>query len=124
MCLRAKRKGLQRSLPWCSSSVQSTTSTLSSCPTYSPPRFCEIKRKQIYLSKLIIHQEKDTTKSSYYGICSLTYLAAMVTSNKALAWVNYPTQVIGSRAGPSNNNNNHFQLYQIIQANPVNPFPS
>lgn len=40
-------------------------------------------------------QEKDTTKSWYYGLCSLTYLVAMVTSNKALSWVNYPTQVIG-----------------------------
>ena len=39
----------------------------------------------------------DTTKSSYYGVCSLTYLLAMVTSNKALSWVNYPTQVIGSQ---------------------------
>ena len=42
-------------------------------------------------------QEKDTTKSWYYGLCSLTYLVAMVTSNKALSWVNYPTQVIGSQ---------------------------
>ena len=44
--------------------------------------------------------EKDTTKSSYYAICSLTYLAAMVTSNKALSWVNYPTQVIGKSCKP------------------------
>ena len=44
--------------------------------------------------------EKDTTKSSYYAICSLTYLVAMVTSNKALAWVNYPTQVIGKSCKP------------------------
>jgi len=44
--------------------------------------------------------EKDTTKSSYYAICSLTYLLAMVTSNKALSWVNYPTQVIGKSCKP------------------------
>ena len=45
-------------------------------------------------------KEKDTTKSSYYGICSFTYLLAMVTSNKALSWVNYPTQVIGKSCKP------------------------
>ena len=44
--------------------------------------------------------EKDTTRSSYYAMCSLTYLAAMVTSNKALSWVNYPTQVIGKSCKP------------------------
>jgi len=44
--------------------------------------------------------EKDTTKTSYYAICSLTYLVAMVTSNKALSWVNYPTQVIGKSCKP------------------------
>ena len=35
----------------------------------------------------------DTTKTSYYTMCSLSYLIAMVSSNKALMWVNYPTQV-------------------------------
>ena len=44
--------------------------------------------------------EKDSTKTSYYAICSLTYLVAMVTSNKALSWVNYPTQVIGKSCKP------------------------
>ena len=44
--------------------------------------------------------EKDSTKSSYYALCSLTYLLAMVTSNKALSWVNYPTQVIGKSCKP------------------------
>merc|ERR1740131_133374 len=44
--------------------------------------------------------EQDTTRSSYYAICSFTYLLAMVTSNKALSWVNYPTQVIGKSCKP------------------------
>jgi len=45
-------------------------------------------------------KEQDTTKSSYYAICSFTYLLAMVTSNKALSWVNYPTQVVGKSCKP------------------------
>ena len=45
-------------------------------------------------------KEKDTTRSSYYAICSFTYLLAMVTSNKALSWVNYPTQVVGKSCKP------------------------
>lgn len=52
------------------------------------------------MAKVFPTQEKDTTKSSYYAICSFTYLLAMVTSNKALAWVNYPTQVIGKSCKP------------------------
>jgi len=54
----------------------------------------------LIMSYVFPTKEKDTTKSSYYGICSLTYLVAMVTSNKALSWVNYPTQVIGKSCKP------------------------
>lgn len=57
-----------------------------------------------YLYALIVSrgipQGEDTTKTSYYVICSLSYLAAMVTSNKALVWVNYPTQVVGKSCKP------------------------
>lgn len=35
----------------------------------------------------------DHTKSWLYGVCSLSYLGAMVSSNSALQYVNYPTQV-------------------------------
>lgn len=35
----------------------------------------------------------DHTKSWLYGLCSLSYLGAMVSSNSALQYVNYPTQV-------------------------------
>lgn len=54
----------------------------------------------VLMSKTVLSQGEDTTKSSYYGICSLTYLVAMVSSNKALLWVNYPTQVVGKSCKP------------------------
>lgn len=49
---------------------------------------------------VIFNQGRDMTRSSYYGICSLTYLTAMVSSNMALRHVNYPTQVIGKSCKP------------------------
>lgn len=45
-------------------------------------------------------QGKDGTKLTYYGISSLTYLTAMVSSNMALQHVNYPTQVVGKSCKP------------------------
>ncbi|XP_055849771.1 solute carrier family 35 member B1 homolog [Episyrphus balteatus] len=45
-------------------------------------------------------QKDDTTPTSYYAVCSLTYLLAMVSSNMALRWVPYPTQVVGKSAKP------------------------
>lgn len=40
-----------------------------------------------------MNQGEDSTPTNYYAIAAFTYLVAMVTSNKALTWVNYPTQV-------------------------------
>jgi len=55
----------------------------------------------IVSTRYILRQTgEDTTKSSYYAICSFSYLTAMVTSNKALMWVNYPTQVVGKSCKP------------------------
>jgi len=54
----------------------------------------------VVMSKTVLQQGEDSTSSSYYAVCSLTYLLAMVTSNKALSWVNYPTQVIGKSCKP------------------------
>jgi len=54
----------------------------------------------LVMSKTVLQQGEDTTRSSYYAISSLTYLLAMVTSNKALSWVNYPTQVVGKSCKP------------------------
>ena len=38
-------------------------------------------------------QEDDTTTKVYYALSSFSYLCAMVSSNSALQFVNYPTQV-------------------------------
>ncbi|XP_059090567.1 solute carrier family 35 member B1-like [Tigriopus californicus] len=48
----------------------------------------------VIMSKVVLKQGQDRTKSSYYAICAFTYLTAMVSSNKALTWVNYPTQIV------------------------------
>lgn len=53
-----------------------------------------------FMLSFIMDQGKDRTRSSYYGICSLTYLTAMVSSNMALQHVNYPTQVVGKSCKP------------------------
>lgn len=45
-------------------------------------------------------QKEDTTHTGYYAVSSLTYLLAMVSSNMALRWVPYPTQVVGKSAKP------------------------
>lgn len=45
-------------------------------------------------------QAKDGTHSFYYFSSSLTYLLAMISSNMALRWVAYPTQVIAKSAKP------------------------
>lgn len=39
----------------------------------------------------------DRTQSWLYAACSLSYLGAMVSSNSALQFVNYPTQVTQGR---------------------------
>ena len=44
--------------------------------------------------------KRDETSSLSYFSCSLTYLLAMVSSNMALQWVPYPTQVVGKSAKP------------------------
>ncbi|XP_012681428.1 solute carrier family 35 member B1 [Clupea harengus] len=43
---------------------------------------------------------QDHTKNWLYGACSLSYLGAMVSSNLALQYVNYPTQVLGKSCKP------------------------
>lgn len=54
----------------------------------------------VVMSKVVLKQGPDQTQSSYYAICAFTYLTAMVSSNKALTWVNYPTQVVGKSCKP------------------------
>nr|XP_012151550.1 PREDICTED: solute carrier family 35 member B1 isoform X2 [Megachile rotundata] len=48
----------------------------------------------------VMKQGEDTTPRTYYVISSLTYLLAMVCSNMALQFVNYPTQVVGKAGKP------------------------
>lgn len=45
-------------------------------------------------------EKEDKTPYVYYASSSLTYLLAMISSNMALRWVPYPTQVIGKSAKP------------------------
>lgn len=45
-------------------------------------------------------QERDNTKRVYYFSSALTYLLGMLSSNLALQWINYPTQVVGKSAKP------------------------
>jgi len=52
------------------------------------------------MGKTVLKQGEDTTRNSYYAVASFTYLLAMVSSNKALSWVNYPTQVVGKSCKP------------------------
>ncbi|KAJ8251229.1 hypothetical protein GJAV_G00218710 [Gymnothorax javanicus] len=55
-------------------------------------------------AKCLIHffekPRSDYTRSWLYGVCSLSYLGAMVSSNSALQYVNYPTQVLGKSCKP------------------------
>ncbi|XP_078280648.1 solute carrier family 35 member B1 [Rhinoraja longicauda] len=55
-------------------------------------------------AKLIIQLfEKPSTERTphwLYAVCSMSYLGAMVSSNSALQYVNYPTQVLGKSCKP------------------------
>lgn len=48
----------------------------------------------------VMKQGEDNTRTLYYSSSALTYLLAMVCSNMALQWVNYPTQVVGKSGKP------------------------
>ena len=52
------------------------------------------------MSKFVMDQGIDSTPKKYYMTCALTYAIAMVASNKALQWINYPTQVVGKSCKP------------------------
>lgn len=42
----------------------------------------------------------DTVPAYLYSACSISYFLAMLFSNMALEWVNYPTQVLGKSCKP------------------------
>ncbi|XP_074598579.1 solute carrier family 35 member B1-like [Brevipalpus obovatus] len=52
------------------------------------------------LLKTIMKQGPDGTRFSYYATSALTYLSAMLCSNMALGYVNYPTQVVAKSCKP------------------------
>ena len=61
--------------------------------------------KFIYFYQIILVMQfqgvsRDTTPQKYYMMSATTYLTAMVSSNRALQYVNYPTQVIGKSCKP------------------------
>jgi len=52
-----------------------------------------ISKNLIAVLSTVMKQGEDKTSRLYYASSALTYLLAMVCSNMALQWVNYPTQV-------------------------------
>lgn len=60
-------------------------------------------------------QPRDTTKTIYYAVCSLSYLLAMISSNMALQFLSYPIQVVGKSAKPI-----PVMIMGVLLANKVN----
>lgn len=52
------------------------------------------------LIKFFDAAKMDRTRSWLYAACSLSYVGAMVSSNSALQFINYPTQVLGKSCKP------------------------
>lgn len=61
---------------------------------------CVINFLVARIASFIWPQGEDKTHRLYYASMSLTYLLAMISSNMALQWVSYPTQVVGKSAKP------------------------
>lgn len=61
---------------------------------------CIINTLFAKFSLAIFRSPKDSTSKKMYAICSLTYLGAMIASNKSLEYINYPTQVLGKSVKP------------------------
>ena len=59
-------------------------------------------------------QGEDKTSSLYYASSALTYLLAMVCSNMALQWVNYPTQVSDTSCLSFNNFEIQHCVSQVV----------
>ncbi|CAD6239887.1 GSCOCG00002404001-RA-CDS [Cotesia congregata] len=53
-----------------------------------------------FLLLTVMKENDDSTKTVYYAFAALTYLLGMVSSNMALSYVSYPTQVVGKAAKP------------------------
>lgn len=63
--------------------------------------YCNFSLNSSLVGLTMLKPEKeDKTHYGYYACSAVTYLLAMVSSNMALRWVPYPTQVIGKSAKP------------------------
>ncbi|KAJ8737492.1 hypothetical protein PYW08_000087 [Mythimna loreyi] len=61
---------------------------------------CMVNYTFVQLLMLSWKKESDSTRKIYYMSSAMTYLLGMVSSNMALQWINYPTQVVGKAAKP------------------------
>ncbi|KAK9881415.1 hypothetical protein WA026_016305 [Henosepilachna vigintioctopunctata] len=61
---------------------------------------CLINYIVTYATLHLWPQKEDKTSTLYYVSISTTYLLGMVSSNMALQWIPFPTQVIGKSAKP------------------------
>lgn len=61
---------------------------------------CVVNYSFAQILMLSMKKEVDTTRRMYYFSSAMTYLLAMICSNMALQWINYPTQVVGKAAKP------------------------
>lgn len=80
---------------------------ISSCPPLPCPAPAWPCPPWPSVGMFVLVQGEDTTRRLYYASCALTYLLAMVSSNMALQWVNYPTQVSRLLSW----DNNYFHVY-------------
>jgi len=62
---------------------------------------CAINTLVAYIAKRYSSQHSlDNVPPYLYSACSVSYFLAMLFSNLALEWVNYPTQVLGKSCKP------------------------
>uniref|UniRef100_A0A915EQA4 Uncharacterized protein n=1 Tax=Ditylenchus dipsaci TaxID=166011 RepID=A0A915EQA4_9BILA len=61
---------------------------------------CAINTVVALVAKSTGKTSLDNVPNSLYSMCSISYFLAMLFSNLALEWVNYPTQVLGKSCKP------------------------
>ncbi|EDM05754.1 solute carrier family 35, member B1, isoform CRA_a [Rattus norvegicus] len=58
------------------------------------------KQETFTFALTLVFIQVDRTRTWLYAACSVSYVGAMVSSNSALQFVNYPTQVLGKSCKP------------------------
>lgn len=94
--MEKNRKNLPLLWPWFSCSVlliMLMPKSVSSCNAVLLKYLYNNKYFLFTVLSTVMKQGEDKTSKLYYASSALTYLLAMVCSNMALQWVNYPTQV-------------------------------